>query len=242
MKAAFFVLISFFSVWTFADYTGDLFQQGSEKQKKIYTFEMHSSEADGQLNTHGIYKDLEGNIVVEEKATLQGSEIVRYEIDQKQVDQQGLIEVKEDKIFFTKTADGKTKTTDEKLRKPLVSSANFQKFVKDNWQALSKGDEVSFRYAVWDRQETVGFELFKTGMGKSGDEDVIVLKMKPSSFIIAALVKPIIFKFAADGSKLLEMNGRVPPKKKDGSTFKDLDAEVVYSYKEEAPAGKKTKK
>ncbi|MFN7728679.1 MAG: hypothetical protein ACK5P7_05955 [Bdellovibrio sp.] len=72
-------------------------------------------------------------------------------------------------------------------------------------------------------------------MTKTGEEDVsgqkaLVLRMKPSSFIIAALVKPIIFKYASDGSRLLEMNGRVAPKQKSGDSFKDLDAEVVYFY------------
>jgi hypothetical protein len=103
--------------------------------------------------------------------------------------------------------------------------------VKENFEALKKGDTIAFRFGVWDRQETVGFEIFKTGTEKIGDLEALVLKMKPSSFLISALVKPIFFKFSlAQPVRLLEQNGRVAPKIKSGDSYKDLDAEVVYRY------------
>jgi hypothetical protein len=59
---------------------------------------------------------------------------------------------------------------------------------------------------------------------------VIVAKMKPTSMIIAALVKPLYFYFDKASGKMVEFRGRVLPKLKDGDKFKDLDAETVYSY------------
>lgn len=230
MKALIFLALTLGMQTAFADYTATVFEQNSGRQKKLYTFQFKSTEKDGKEDIHVLHKDLEGNVVAEEKAKVEGSKLQRYEIDHKQIEQQGLIEVKDGKVFFTKTVGGKTSTNEEKLQDTLVANANFQKFIKDNWDQIKDGKEIAFRYAVWDRQETVGFEIFKTGTDKIGEKEVLVLKMKPSSFIIAALVKPIIFKFEADGSKLLEMNGRVVPKRKDGSTYKDLDGEVVYTY------------
>ncbi len=127
-------------------------------------------------------------------------------------------------------ADGKVEKSDEKLAKTLVVPANFQKFVRDNWADLTSGKTVDFRYGVWFRKETVGFEIFKIKVAKVADQDAVVLKMKPSSFLISALVDPVIFTFALDGSKLLEMDGRVAPKQEVAGKFKDLDADVVYHY------------
>jgi hypothetical protein len=219
------------------NYSAVLYEQNSNREKKLYTLQVEDLTPDG-LENQATYKDLEGNVVVQDKATLKsGSELLKYEIDHKQLGQKGMIEIKDGKAYFTKvTADGKSSTKEEKLGKTFVISATFQKFVRDNWEAISGGKTVDFRYGVWDRQETVGFEVFKTGEEKVGEQQALVLKMKPSSFLIAALVKPIIFKFAADGSKLFELNGRVAPKRKDGSSWKDLDAEAVYSYAEAAPA------
>ncbi|MEZ0391387.1 MAG: hypothetical protein ACAH59_04175, partial [Pseudobdellovibrionaceae bacterium] len=89
MKAAVFVVISFFVLLANANYSAVLYKQGSEKQKQLYTFSVATALADGVENTHAIYKDLEGQVVVEEKATLRGSELLRLEIDQKQLGQQG---------------------------------------------------------------------------------------------------------------------------------------------------------
>lgn len=213
-----------------ADYTGQVFEQGSGKAKKLYTFEAKVTSADGGETVFAAFKDLEGNVVFEDRSTLKGTDLVKAEITQHQTKQSAVVEVKDGKIHFSKTVDGKTKTSEEKLGKTFVMSGNFQKFVQKNWSDLAAGKTVDFRYGVWDRQETVGFGLTKTGEEEIGGQKVFVLRMKPSSFIIAALVKPVIFKFAADGSRLIELNGRVPPKTKSGDTYKDLDAEVTYSY------------
>ncbi len=213
-----------------ANYTGVAFEQGSNKQKELYRFSLESTVVDGKEQVKSVWKDTEGNAVIEQSVILDGSKLVRDELNQKQLNQKGIIEVKEGKIYFTKEVDGKSSTKEEKLKDTFVVSANFQKFVKDNWDKVATEKGIEFRYGVWDRQETVGFEIFKVAEEKIGEQTAVVLKMKPSSFIIAALVKPIIFKFAADGSRLIEMNGRVAPKKKEGAAFKDLDAEVVYTY------------
>ncbi|MGZ5279801.1 MAG: hypothetical protein ACXWC9_07665 [Pseudobdellovibrionaceae bacterium] len=233
MKSLLFVLVTGLLVLSQAqavNYSATLFEQKSNKEKKLYTFQVEDTNPDaGEFQT--TFKDMDGNVVVQEKAVVKGSDIVKFEIDHKQLAQKGLIEVKDGKAYFTKImADGKSSTKEEKLGKTFVVSATFQKFVRDNWEAITGGKEIEFRYGVWDRQETVGFEVFKTGEDKVGEQPVVVLKMKPSNFFISKLVDPIIFKFAADGSKLLEMNGRVPPKRKDGNNWKDLDAEVVYTY------------
>ena len=219
-----------FSLLAQANYSAVAFEQGSGKQKEVYRFQLESAPVDGKDQIKSTWKDAEGNSVIEQTVILDGSKVVRDELIQKQTNQKGIVEVKDGKIFFTKEVDGKSTTKEETLKDTFVVSASFQRFVKDKWDTIVSGKDVEFRYGVWDRQETVGFEIFKIGEEKVGDQPAVVLKMKPSSFIIAALVKPIIFKFAADGSKLLEMNGRVAPKKKVGDSFKDLDAEVVYTY------------
>ncbi len=225
-----FMSVGFISAAHAENYTGTIFEQNSRQQTKLYTLEvMESAPETGESQT--IYKDIEGSVVIEEKTKLNGADLVKFEIDHKQLQQKGIIEIKDGKAFFTKvTADGKTSTKDEKLGKTFVVAASFRKFVKANFEDLKAGKTIEFRYGVWDRQETVGFEVFKEKTEKVADQEVVVLKMKPSSFLIAALVKPLFFKFNSDGSRLLELNGRVGPKKKDGSSWKDLDAEVVYSY------------
>ena len=225
------VLASFIMSGLASAYTANLYEQNSGKKKLLFTMNVDIAKGEGSLeNVKVVYKDTDGNVALEQNIILDGSKIVRDETIQKQIDQVGLMEVKGDKVIFSKTEGAKTSTKQEDLEDTFVTSASFQRFVKDRWAEIIKGDTISFRYGVWDRQETVGFKIFKTGEGKVGDKNVVMLKMKPSSFIIAAIVNPVEFKFEADGSRLVEMNGRVAPKQKSGNKFKELDAEVVYSY------------
>ena len=54
------------------------------------------------------------------------------------------------------------------------------------------------------------------------------MKMKPSSFIIAALVDPVLITLSKDGKDLLEIVGRVTPKRLVGGEYEPLDAEAVF--------------
>lgn len=222
--------ILFVSYHARADFTAEIYEMGSQKQKKIYTISNHQEEKDGITESTSIFKDSQDQVVVEERSKLKGTEVLSYEIQQKQIETVGFVEVKEGNIHFSKTKEGKKESDSEKLKLPFVISMSFQKYVKENWKDLLSGKTLEFRYAAWERKETVGFELKKTGVETSGDQELTVLVMKPSSFIIAALVKPITFKFKSDGSQLIEMKGRVAPKQKSGSSWKDLDAEVVYHH------------
>ncbi|MCE3010384.1 MAG: hypothetical protein LW875_07215 [Proteobacteria bacterium] len=215
-----------------ANYSSELFEQGSGFSKKLYTFQLTNTAEGDLLKSVAQYKALDGSVVVEERATLKAanSELVRLEVDQNQIGAKAVIQVEGDKILFTKTQDGKEKKSDEKKGSTLVVASNFHAFVKSQWSQIMAGKTIDFRYGVWSRLETVGFEVSKVGTEKIGADEAVVIRMKPSSFIIAALVKPLTFKWAADGSRILQMNGRVPPMQKVGSEFKDLDAEVMYKY------------
>jgi hypothetical protein len=212
------------------NYTGILYEKDSKRGTAIYNLKVTTAVEGTNELVHGQYTSMAGDLVVEEKGVLSGSRLVKYEITQKQKNWSGRIEVKGDEVHFWKSENGKEETAKEKLGRSLVVSSNFQRFVRDNWAALSSGKTVAFRYGVWARAETVGFEIFKISEETVGADKLTVLKMKPSSFVIAALVDPLIFKFKTDGSQLKEMIGRVPPVRKEGAKFKDLDAEVVYSY------------
>jgi hypothetical protein len=104
------------------------------------------------------------------------------------------------------------------------------RFIKANWPELSRGIAVKLRYGVWYRQDTVGFEFVKVSESGEGQEKRVVLKYRPTSFLIAALVDPLEFVMTADGSRILELRGRVAPKIKKGDKYNDLDAEMVYKY------------
>jgi hypothetical protein len=211
------------------NYGAEVFDMG--RKNKVADFKVEGTDAAGEIKITAKFTEA-GQVLVEERVTLksENGQVVKVEIDQNQMGAKAVIEFDGKTAKFSKTEDGKTKTSDENVKGDFVVTANFQRYVNSKWKDLQAGKTVAFRFGVWDRMETVGFQVTKLK-----DEDVngvksTVLKMKPSSFIIAALVNPIEFRFNEDGSRLLEMKGRIQVKAKDGAKLKDQDGEVVYKY------------
>ncbi|KYG65184.1 hypothetical protein AZI87_11500 [Bdellovibrio bacteriovorus] len=215
--------------------TANLYDLKSEQTKKLYTLEVQFSEAGGRVHSEAVYKDLNGKTVVKEKGVTQEAQVKSYEIERPQTSEKGKFTVEGEKIHFEYTgANGKKKTSDEKLKGLLLSTANFNAVVMENWEKLSSGKELEVRFAVWDRLETVGFTLKKMSDLDKGTDKWMELRMKPTSFVIAALVDPVYLWYSHDSKKLMVMKGRVAPKIEVGGSFKDLDAEVVYTYDQKA--------
>jgi hypothetical protein len=202
----------------------------SERKQKLYDLTIDFSQQGAEILVQSDFRDTDGKTVVAEKGVVAGDKILRYEIVRSQTSEKGTIVVENDKIKFEyEGADGKKKTAEEKAKGFIVCSSSFALFVKSHFEQLKNGEEISIRFAVWDRLETVGFTLRNLGIKEIDGEKVMEVQMKPTSFVIAALVDPVHFWFAEKDKNLRVMKGRVAPKQMKDGKWKDLDAEVVYT-------------
>jgi len=72
-------------------------------------------------------------------------------------------------------------------------------FLISHWEELSNGREVKCRYIVLPRRETVGFTFTKEREESWSGRAVVILKMEPTSPIIAELVDPLYFTIEKEG-------------------------------------------
>lgn len=222
---------------------------------KIYDLKDHSKhmfnyvsevEYDGDRRSYvNTVTDLEGKVLVIEKtvATNGGRTVVSFEQDQKQLGTVGKLEVRDGKIHFTFTKDGKTKTDEEKVTDDFVVTSTLVANVRNDWAKIIKGESIKVRLGVLDRLETVGFQFKKESDTIPSGAAGHLVKMKPSSVIISALVNPLRFGFDAEGRYLLEIEGRTNVKVMVDGKWKDFDGFTVYSYpppKSETPAATPT--
>lgn len=229
-----------FGSWAHAglDLTAKVFED-KNKEKQLFTFERSSEIQDARTIVNTVFKDMEGQVAVTEYAEFAKDkldQIQLYRQSQKQVGAEGSVEVKDGKAHFTYTQGGKTKKATEKAVENLVVTPSVLSYLQKRWSKIEKGEVVKIRLAVLDRLETVGFEFSKDKEIDHNGQKAIVVKMKPSSFIIAALVDPLHFYLSKDGQRLLEIHGRTTVKRKDGNSYKDLDAVTVYESPTQAAA------
>jgi hypothetical protein len=201
----------------------------------LFQFEKKLNKSGLDHITTRRFNDPSGKLIAEEKLNYKNGVLEKLELDHKQIGQSGSLTINGKKLLFSYSKDGKTKTAEENLSGTLVSTDEIYDYIQKNWDKLMAGETISIRLPVLDRLETVGFKFFKE---KDADVDGVkatVVKMKPSSFVIAALVSPVIFYFhptevRPEGRKCIQVVGRTVPKRKDGDKWKDLDVIMKFKY------------
>ncbi len=114
----------------------------------------------------------------------------------------------------------------ERVTAPVVVGPTLVGYVVRHLEALRRGESLGVRFAALDRLETIGFEL-RAVEAQPGQTRI---RMKPSSFLVALVADPIYFTFETATAKLVRLEGRVPPKVRDGDAWRDFDARVEYRF------------
>lgn len=223
---ALFLAVPSFAVYQFPDqFKGEI--QDKAERRLLYNYARTVTRGDNKVVVKREFSGMDGALAATETVTYDNGKVAKMELDHKQTGELGFFEIKGDKIYFTLTKDGKTKQDDEIFEGNTVSTDETFPFIQKNWDLLMKGETLNIRFPVISRLETVGFKFFKD----REDDKYVYIKMKPSSFVIAALVKPLTFKIEKDGERrLMEVDGRVTPKRREGNSWKDLDAIFVMKY------------
>jgi hypothetical protein len=215
-------------------FTAKVFDQESKKQKLLFTYK-HESEQKGDVRiVTNTYNDKDGVLAALETIEFVGpaadEKIRSYHMSQKQLGAEGDVKVEDGKVKFAYTKGGSTKTGEEKLTDDFVVGPSVTAFLQKHWGEIASGGKVKTRFAVADRMETVGFDFFKDHEETIDGVKTFAVKMKPSSFLISALVKPLFFFYSPDGKQLYEVHGRTQVKQKVDGSYHDLDAVTTYEY------------
>lgn len=205
--------------------------------KKEPSFFFHSKETiqNGKRVVTTVYSDKDGKELVREDNYFEGEKLVRSVYKQNQVSEHGEVSFKDGKAHFTFTDHDGTETDSEDAVPNMILGSMIAPHVLSHWKELMAGDSVKVRYMAIERCETVGFKFFKEGERTLDGKAVVDLKMKPSSFIIAAVVNPIRLTFTRDEPRyLVEVEGRTPIRwprvepPKSRRDWKAIDARITF--------------
>lgn len=203
--------------------TGEVFDK--EGKNKKFNYERYQDVQGDKTLDRAVYKDLEGEVLVEEKMESQNGNLIRYDIDQKQLKQKAWIEVSDKQVTFNlKKFRKRNYPQSIKKKDNFIVGLQIVPFVRKNWDGFLKKEEKEIKLGVWHRQEAITFDLTTDKL----DKDQLVVKMNPSSMFIRAVVNPIYFVFNAKDKTLIEYRGRTTPKEKRGKNYHDFDGITRY--------------
>jgi hypothetical protein len=213
-------------------YTAKVFDLDSHRTKLLYNYRSDADPGPVEgtiiVNNHFTYPD--GKPATHEEITFTNDgKVTSYKQEQTQLNATGSIEFNDGKAKFTWNRNGKEKTATEEAGPEFIVGSQIPLQIEAHWAELMKGETMKRRLAVLERLETVGFSFSKEGEGTSDGKKAVIIKMKASSFIIAAIVSPVHFYMSEDGKALYEIKGRTTVKKDVNGKMSDLDADVVYT-------------
>jgi hypothetical protein len=198
-----------------------LFLEGGSAEKPDYRSEIQATQnPDGTVTERSKFLYPDGQEAMTETLILQGKRVVRYEYDQKQVEEKILMTTADGKFtlvkeFYGKGKEGKTETATEDYGETTLIAAQIHRTIVERWKSLVSGEDYGFRLILPERLDTFGFKLSYDGLQDLNGKKVHRMALSPTSFIIRLVAGSIFFYFEDSESRpLLEVKGILPVKKK----------------------------
>ena len=221
--------------------SGTIYAKGSDEKSPLFTFTRKASRSGSTLNVLREFAYPDGKLASRQRLVYEGNDLVSIELEELQIGAQGSAKItvgpsepKKHVISFQygKTTGGRSRSTQETVRGDALTDDMVGPFLTSHWDNLSKGEALKCRYISIPRGETVGFTFTKDSESQWHGQQVVVIKMAPSSMVIAALVNPLYFMVEKQGAhRVLRYTGRTTPKIKVGNKWSDLDAVTVFDWK-----------
>ena len=210
---------------------GKIYELDSEKKTLLFTMnaELNTSKKGNTVFT-STWHDPDQNEVMTEEANFNGLELQNYLVKQKQLDETYELEISSNEMHFSVNKEGQIKKKTRPLPANLVIGPSFVPFLKLHWAEIQNKKIVEATLAALDFMDVFRFEFEKLRDEKLNGNDVVIVRMKPHSSLVSSVVRPMYFVVSSDGSRILELKGRMLLKKKIGKRWHDLEAEAVFFY------------
>jgi len=221
-------------------FTGTLYEIGSNRQKVLYTFRRTATGSNTIVHVEREFLGTNGSVAAAETAVYESGRLVSFHMQEFQAQVSGAVQVAPDpksperQQLFIGYAKGLNppKGDAQKLQPDTLTDDTIYPFMMVHWSDLMRGDSVKFRFISLEWERTFMFRFVKTGESVQAGRTVEQIRMEPTGLIVSRLVNPLLFIVEKDSPHhILSYIGRTTPRVKKGKTWKYLDAETVFDWK-----------
>jgi hypothetical protein len=222
--------------------TAGIYAAESSSAPLLFNFKRTITRDASTLKVLREYNYADGKPAAREHVVYENDAPAFYQLEELQTGDIGSATIKRDptnpnkgRITFQYIKDASrhptVSTRTEVLQPDTLINDTVGMFLASHWDSLVRGEKVGCRYIVLGRRETVGFTFRKESETQWRGRDVIVLKMEPTSFLIAALVDPLHFLVEkAPPHRVLQYTGPTAPKLGHPGHWSDLAAVTIFNW------------
>ncbi len=205
------------------------------KSNIVFKFERWEVKKKGKKRLFVSYfKNKEGKVIAEERLLLEGKKLIRYELDQLQVNEHAHFVLKEDGYLEMQYRKGKEDEYSKlKWEENFILPPMILDYVKENYSEFNKGPK-EVELVVPHLQKNISFTFFlkEKKESKCFKDAFLCILFKPSNFFIGLFTESLHLSFdkklrliKASGPTLLYWDNR----KKD--SLRPFSGDSYFNYK-----------
>jgi hypothetical protein len=212
-------------------YSGTCYEEGSSRKKTLFTYTYEEERpAPNQLRALTRYFNADGSLNLVEEGIFQNDRLLSYAIDRKGEAERGTAEVREGRIHFTLTKDGRTKKGETEWSADFVMNPSLSAAMVAHWPKTLRGEPLVVRMGAVEFQDTFGFKFSKHADVQVAGKPAVEVHMRPTSFFIGIFVGTSRMIYSPTGERLLEYYGQALPHLKEGDRYRTVKVEMVLHY------------
>lgn len=232
-RTLFLCFVALTSINTRADqFIGHIFTVGKTNEAPLYTQKVTSEQTpDGLTHVTSQFLDSNGKPVLQEKAIIEGTQFISQEIENFAEKKVYTAEMKDKRLTFQTFSlqdNGEKKfvsSSHETVRGNFVTGAVAENFIRQHWQDFMDGKRIDARFAVFEREETIGFSFKKQSEKDVDGKPAMVIVMRPTSLFVSMVVAPMEISVDKNSKAIIHFKGRTPLKIAKG---KNLIGDIVF--------------
>ena len=214
--------------------TGTIYADATLKQI-LFTFRRTATNSGNTVHALREFNLPNGKLAAREQVVYERGKLKSFELDELQTGAKGTAVIEagtgNPTMKFDFSEGATKKTGSEKFVNEILTSDMVGPYIAAHWDALVEGKVVKCRLISVSRAETVGFKFFKESETTYRGKPALIVKMQPSSIIIAQLVAPLHFIIEKDTPhRVLQYAGRTTPSIRKDGKWDDLDAVTVFDW------------
>lgn len=210
-----------------AEQLASIYELGKTSGEPLFTQKMnYEVDETGLRSTEVNITDAQGRIALRENSITKNGVLVSLKVEQRQLGETYEITQSGKTVIF-KRSEKKDKT--EEVTDSFLSAPGLEHFILSHWKSLLEGETLYVRLGLAERADTVGLKIFKKDLIKDGEKETVIIRMKPSSIIIAAVVDPVDLYIDSKKMKISRFKGQTFLRKNVDGKLKPLDVEIIYN-------------
>ncbi len=206
----------------------------------LFNFNRVVKQSGSTIDVQREFSYPDGRVAAREHVIYEGDRLVSYELNEVQVGARGTATIRHtasdggiDNIEFEYSSSPgiRPRLHTEPSQPNTMVADMLGAWLAAQWGPLERGDKVKCRLIVVPLTGTVGFTFVKDCETSQGNQQVLIVKMEPTSAFISVLVRPLFFTMEkSPHHRILQCSGRTIPKIRLGESWKELDAITVFDW------------